>query len=68
MFSHKGGGPWRLAVHVLEKGRKEGIKDAKAYNVVLKARIRIPESVYLYEMWCGSSFITIECEFELRRR
>ena len=38
MFSHKGGGPWRLAVHVLEKGRNEGIKDAKAYNAVLKAR------------------------------
>ncbi|CAM9808957.1 unnamed protein product [Ascophyllum nodosum] len=31
-----GGGPWRLAVHVLEKGRKDGIKDVKAYNVVLK--------------------------------
>lgn len=25
-------------MHVLEKGRKEGIKDVKAYNAVLKAR------------------------------
>ena len=33
-----GGGPWRLAVHVLEKGRKDGIKDVKAYNVVLKVK------------------------------
>ena len=38
MFTHKGRGPWRLAVHVLEKARKEGIKDVKAYNAVLKAR------------------------------
>lgn len=25
-------------MHVLEKGRKEGVKDVKAYNAVLKAR------------------------------
>eukprot|EP00752_Nemacystus_decipiens_P008835 g7885.t1 len=36
MFSSKGTGPWWLAVHLLEKGRQEGIKDVKAYNVVLK--------------------------------
>lgn len=45
MVAPKGGGPWRLAVHILEKGRVEGIKDVKAYNVVLKARPRgVPAS------------------------
>ncbi len=37
MFSSKGNGPWWMAVHLLEKGRQEGIKDVKVYNVVLKA-------------------------------
>lgn len=37
MFSSKGNGPWWLAVHLLEKGRQEGIKDVKVYNIVLKA-------------------------------
>ncbi|CAN0191471.1 unnamed protein product [Scytosiphon promiscuus] len=36
MFSSRGNGPWWLAVHLLEKGRQEGIKCAKVYNVVLK--------------------------------
>lgn len=38
MFSRKGNGPWWLAVHLLEKGRQEGIKDVKVYNVVLKVK------------------------------
>lgn len=37
MVTSSGGGPWRLAVHVLEKGRQDGIKDVKAYTVVLRA-------------------------------
>ncbi|CAM9693882.1 unnamed protein product, partial [Ectocarpus sp. 8 AP-2014] len=37
MFSDNGNGPWWLAVHLLEKGRQNGIKDVKVYNTVLKA-------------------------------
>ncbi|CAN0492971.1 unnamed protein product, partial [Ectocarpus sp. 12 AP-2014] len=37
MFSGNGNGPWWLAVHLLEKGRQNGIKDVKVYNTVLKA-------------------------------
>lgn len=38
MLSSKGNGPWWLAVHLLEKGRQEGIKDVKVYNAVLKVK------------------------------
>lgn len=36
LITATGAGPWRLAVHMLEKGRMDGINDVKAYNVVLK--------------------------------
>ncbi|CAM9748373.1 unnamed protein product [Ectocarpus sp. 12 AP-2014] len=36
MFCSNGNGPWWLAVHLLEKGRQNGIKDVKVYNTVLK--------------------------------
>ncbi|CAM9917771.1 unnamed protein product [Pylaiella littoralis] len=36
MFTKRGNGPWPLAVHLLEKGRQEGIKDVNVYNFVLK--------------------------------
>ncbi|CBJ29283.1 conserved unknown protein [Ectocarpus siliculosus] len=36
MFASNGNGPWWLAVHLLEKGRQNGIKDVKVYNTVLK--------------------------------
>lgn len=32
-----------MAVHILEKARADGIKDVKAYNVVLKVGRRTPK-------------------------
>lgn len=45
MFTKRGNGPWPLAVHLLEKGRQEGIKDVNVYNFVLKASPLLPPAL-----------------------